>query len=306
MEIQDKQTDKSVKVTIYDNGRYAVNKGVYGNVDPLSIILSKIETISCELKEEIKMTRMENKDAVSTITKNLHNAVSFMNENCNKIGKETARLKEEDEKLKNLIDSLKKETNINTQYRYNNTIKLFNIPKTANEDLHQLFQKICDLIKFEFYDWEVDSIYRLKDRMGQRSHPLIIINFVRNVDKIKFLSLKRKNKKVMYTTDLDGSLEKLPIFVSDYLSPFNQRLFKIAREMKNKGIFQHVWTRNGQICVKKNSSLPIIMIRTASDLNKCCNEDNVHVQIETSSLDSDSEYPANPASNASTGQQKLI
>lgn len=102
---------------------------------------------------------------------------------------------------------------------------------------------------------------------------MIIVGFVRNIDTAEFLKLY-KEKGVMFTSDIDGTFEKQPIFINEYMSSFNLKLYSEAKILKQKNAIQFLWFKKGRIFVRKNISTPSVLIWSSHDLLQFQNSDS--------------------------------
>lgn len=230
----------------------------------LNAILARFDNLSTEVKNISKN--------VSTCNNEIKEAVNFMKNNLKKFNTEITQLKLTNKKLNDEVADLKSQIEVINQQSYNNTVKISNIPQTENESLSEIIQKISDVIGYEFSAQKLDSLYRRQSRkIGLPS--IIVLRFLRRLDKLQFLQLK-KSKGDIFTSDLGMEGERRPIYISEFMSPFNSKLFWEAKQLKLKNLIQFVWFRNGRVLIKKCASSPTEIISKMDDLKifQSCNK----------------------------------
>lgn len=239
-------------------------------VDLTSLLLSRFDVLSKEIagiRTELSNIRAENKELSIIINNNgseLKLIQNNMKDNFNKINKEIYNLNQENNKLKQQIEILRKQSFGNNQLIYRNTIKIANIPMIDKENLVEIITKLSNFIGFEFNTSFVDCIYRSRKRYPQ-SEPLIIVGFLRNMDKTRFLELG-KNKGIIFATDICESFKKSPIYIGEYMSPWNLKLYFEAKQLKMKGNIEYVWFRNGKVLARQHATAPVNVILCPDDL----------------------------------------
>lgn len=122
------------------------------------------------------------------------------------------------------------------------------IPKMPNEDINTIFQTICTKIKFDIpVSYALTAIFRIKiDRSANK--PSIIVKFVSQNSRNKFLQLFRKSKGLCLKDigmDLDGR-----IFVNESLSKLNLQIFRYVMAYKKHTNIVGVTTYNGIVHVR--------------------------------------------------------
>uniref|UniRef100_T1HVX3 FP protein C-terminal domain-containing protein n=1 Tax=Rhodnius prolixus TaxID=13249 RepID=T1HVX3_RHOPR len=243
-----------------------------GDSNLFNILLARIEVLGKEfnaVRNDINNISSENK-ALSKVVANssseIKASINHMKENFKKFNQELNKLTQDNRILKKEIELLRSQIASNNQSIYRNTIKISNVPAGQNENLIDLLKKICSLIQFEFNPSDIDAIYRKKSRYT-RFEPIIVVSFLKNGDKSKFLKL-RKLKGEISTTDIDPSFKKSIVYFSEYMSPWNLRLYSEARQLRQKGLIQHLWFRNGRILVRINTTSPVTVINSVEDLKQ--------------------------------------
>lgn len=102
----------------------------------------------------------------------------------------------------------------------------------------------------------LDSPYirKFKVGQGQGEKAVIVVRFYSKSARVMVMS-DRRNAKLN-----DG------IFFNEVLTRESRSLLFEARKLKKEGKLQHVWTRDGTICVRKTEGAPMKKILSTSDL----------------------------------------
>uniref|UniRef100_T1HIW6 Uncharacterized protein n=1 Tax=Rhodnius prolixus TaxID=13249 RepID=T1HIW6_RHOPR len=164
--------------------------------DIFAVLMSRFDHMCEELryiKTDISNSRAETKEITKVISENnveLKNSVTFMKETVKKFEEDFVKLKKENNYLKKELELLRVFSATNHQLIYRNSIKISNLPKVEQENLLEIVEKISNVIGFVFSPEKIDSVYRTRNR-NPLMDPLIIVSFVRNIDKTEFLKLKR-------------------------------------------------------------------------------------------------------------------
>lgn len=243
-----------------------------GDASLVNILLSRMDVLCKEfnaVRNDINNISAENKNLSKSVTNtslDIKTSINYMKENFNKFNKELNKLTQDNKKLRNEIDQLRSQIASNNQLIYRNMIKISNIPKRENENLEDTFSKLCDILSFELNPSAIDVIYRKKSRYS-RFEPLIIVSFLRNKDKSEFLKLK-KSKGEIYTTDIDPSSNKSLIYISEFMSPWNMKLYSEVKQLKQRGLLQYLWFRNGRVLARVNATSAVVVVNCVDDIKK--------------------------------------
>lgn len=199
----------------------------------------------------------------------------------NQLAENTKALKEQNEhneKLYDLIDSLKTENNQlkkqvkmledriedMEQYSRSNCVEIQGIPYTAAEDVMSIVKDVGKAMDMTVSGDMVDVCHRLGPRQNSTDPPGIILKFVRKIDKEEFLR-KRRVKRDLSTRHI-GRADDLPIYVNESLSPARRRLHAMARKYKKDNHFKYLWLRNGKMFLRKEDGAPVKVVTSQEDL----------------------------------------
>lgn len=156
-----------------------VQSGTLGggiDISGMNILINKLELLTNEILQ---------------LRKDFNNMDKKINDNFKKHDVDIDHLKKENIKLKRKVTSLEQLCNENCQYGRYNGIKLINIPEKEDENVMNIIKEISNSIGFQFEERMVDSCYRIQTK--NLGGP-IIIKFIRNLDKLEFLKMKKARK----------------------------------------------------------------------------------------------------------------
>lgn len=175
-------------------------------------------------------------------------------------------LEEKNNKLKSENTSLKLETDTLEQYSRRNCIKIHAVPEIQGENVISEVVKVGRTLGMDLDPKLIDNCHRLGKQNLDRGVRGIIVKFIRHFEKQEMLKL-RKSKRNLNTTDLVFKEASNIILINENLTQHRRHLFSLARKMKITSGIMYVWTRNGNIYIRKNERSPITQIRSQEDLD---------------------------------------
>lgn len=245
------------------NIRESVLTGISNSLASINIQIATLAKELDKVSEENKRISL----SVTSCENQLKKSLAQLKQEIIHIKKENNDLKKENKLLKDDIIQLKQ------SIRYN-AIKISNFPKTENENLIAIIDKIFKQINFEFNLDFLQDYFRMKSR-NDKYPPPIIVKFLKNKDKTSLLKLLRENKiRLSSQMIVEGSAD-VPIYISEYLSPELNFLFKQARINVRNNELKYAWVRNGQVFVKTTENSTPKIIRNNFDLNECLSSSSV-------------------------------
>ena len=176
----------------------------------------------------------------------------------------------ENQSLKTQINTLNTRIESMEQYQRANSLEIQGMPESKNENLVDVVKKIGDFIDFKIDENKIDCVHRILSRNPNLPKP-IIVKFNSRIYKENVLGAAKI--KIRSKTDRKGpglflDNSDKPIFINENLSSVKKFLYKNARDLaKTKG-FKFVWTRNGNIFLRKNEQSKIILVEDSSVLDK--------------------------------------
>lgn len=151
------------------------------------------------------------------------------------------------------------------------SVEIRNIPRKLNEtkqDLVKTVIKLGKVIDVSIQPSEIRDVFRIN---SNTEHKTILAEFTTVLMKdkinqsIKMFNKTNKDAK-LNTQQLHIDGPKLPIFVSDNLTPKTKRLFFLARDYATHQGFKYCWSSFGKIFLRKEDGSPIIRINSEADL----------------------------------------
>lgn len=205
-------------------------------------------------------------DLQTNITE-LKNELSTYKSTTDKLLEENDILKTENTKLKQRVEYIEQEISKIKQHNINNNILIYGIPKNDNENPKTILFAITSYLGINIKSEDLITIYRKKNHsknVSGLSQP-ILVKFNKNEIK-KSILVARRNKN-LNTEIISQNLRKRPIYINEQLTQHNQLLFKCARELKKTESMKFVWTKNGEIFIRKTADSQIIKIRSLNQIN---------------------------------------
>ena len=139
------------------------------------------------------------------------------------------------------------------QYGCRDCLEFRGIPVSVKEDTSDLICKVASLVGKEITAADISTSHRIKPKTDlSKFPPPIIAKFVSRDTRDEVYRARGKTK------DLNnlGRLAVNPIFISESLTEMNEKLFKSALSCKRDLKYQFIWTHNGNIFLRKNTSSP--------------------------------------------------
>lgn len=172
-------------------------------------------------------------------------------------------------------DALKQRMNELEQYSRRNCLEIQGVPEMQNENTLSVIRAVSGAIGFSVEEGMIDACHRI----GKSSKPLdssypriIIIKFVRRVDKEEFMKLK-KLKKNLCASAL-GSIftcmasSKSIIYVNESLTASNRALFMKCKKHKNANNIKYLWINSAsKIFMRMNDNSKVFEIKSENDFN---------------------------------------
>uniref|UniRef100_T1I384 Uncharacterized protein n=1 Tax=Rhodnius prolixus TaxID=13249 RepID=T1I384_RHOPR len=204
-----------------------------GGQDLVNVLLSKLDSISLDvnsIKTDMASMKVEHTNLIATVNSikvDLTNKFEIVNKKLKENSTQILLLKKEKNAMKKELENTYSLINENLQSTQYNFIRILNVPVSENDNPMLAVKKISETINFVFNADKIDFCYRRKSR-NNYSAP-IFLKFLSDKDKNSFLKQKQLNKPKL-TTNLFNDGNSRPIYISEYMSPFNNALFKKGKE----------------------------------------------------------------------------
>ncbi|XP_065203925.1 uncharacterized protein LOC135834015 [Planococcus citri] len=198
--------------------------------------------------------------------KTIKTTVEKTDEKINNFTAEILQVKEENKQLKVEVTNLIKQNqqlvmkvNDLDQYSRIDNVIISGIPEEDNEDIINVVKETANKLEVNLMDHDISIAHRLKSTRGKI--PPIIVRFTNRNKKIALI----KNSK---------RLRLKPIYVNEQLTPYTMSLFKSARDLKEEGLIERVWTKDGKVFIMEEENGLSKRITTEDDLPSPTQEDN--------------------------------
>ena len=184
-----------------------------------------------------------------------------------KLTAENKKISDENKSLKTRLEYIEENINYNKEQHLKNNLLIYGIPRCENENTDVIIQEITKHLGVNIQPGEIISTYRkaLKNNPSGIPAP-IIIKF--NNNKIKSEIMTARRKKNLNTEILKiQNITKRPIYINEQLTQLKQNIYKNARELKKSHNCKYVWTKNGDIFIRKTDNSQIIKIKSITQIN---------------------------------------
>lgn len=143
------------------------------------------------------------------------------------------------------------------------TLEIRNIPETENENLEEVINKVHSSLGIPDPVEHVTQIRRIKNNKNK----VIVVEYANVTMCSRVLkALKQYNntyKEDKFSTEtMNLTGEKVPIFISESLTPAARKLHYLARGLRKHHGYNHCWTWMGRVYVRYREGYPAIHIKS--------------------------------------------
>ena len=179
-------------------------------------------------------------------------------------------------KIPNKIESLEKRieilrNNLNEQEKCRDdleqvqrrdNLEFHGIPQIQNENTNFIIKSMAKKLNIDLKDEDISTSHRLPSTSN--NHPIIVARFTSR-DIRNNIYQKRKNLIGVRNFEIAG-MEKL--YINENLTPRRRKLFSMAHKKKTELKYSFLWTKNGNIFMRKNNASEKIKISCEDDIDK--------------------------------------
>lgn len=180
-----------------------------------------------------------------------------------KILKTCEELEGKNAELTKRIITLENDMNLMHQRSRMDNIEINGIAQTKNEDLLEILKAISKALNVNFKPEDVSVAHRVPN---YRKSTSIIVKFISRNIKNTWLNAA-KVKKSLNSTEIDQNLEKAKVYINEHLSPYNKKLFRQARILKNEGKLTYAWVKDGKVLVRATPESTVKRIQNFEDFS---------------------------------------
>ncbi|XP_022186663.2 uncharacterized protein LOC111045539 [Nilaparvata lugens] len=175
-------------------------------------------------------------------------------------------LRQENQNLSKRVSELSERLDDAEQYSRSNTLEIFGVPTSQNEDVTQTVIGVGKALDLKITEDMIDVCHRLKP-LNNRPSSGIIVRFVRRTVKEAFLA-KRRVKRTLSTRHMGLAMDS-PIYINQSLSQRKRILFAKAKKVQSERDFKFLWIdRSGNIRIRKSEGTTIHTIKSEIDIAK--------------------------------------
>lgn len=214
-------------------------------------------------KENTKSRSQSEERSNAEIMSEMNKKMSKLIQGMSDMDRKITTIMEDNKKLrkelaeKNLaIDDLKKRMDHLEQRSRINNIEISGFPQTKNEDVREIVKAVCKTLKVDdITDRDIQAVHRVP-RYNKAPNGNIVINFASRWTKNRVLmaakEYRKSQKRNIVAKDFKQELGDTPIYLSEHLSPARKQLLRKTKHVAKDKNYKFVWTKEGQILVKKN------------------------------------------------------
>lgn len=164
------------------------------------------------------------------------------------------------------INLLEDQLNDMQKNQIKKVIEIRNVPKLENENLHEI---VINMMKTLDIGGNSDSIKEVY-RRGTDNAPITVelADLEQKIKVLKAVRIFNNNNKdnKLNTNHLGLSTLRIPIYVSEKLTPRTKILLSSAKKLVKDGLFKYCWISKGVVLLRKTEGEPAIVITKQEDL----------------------------------------
>lgn len=235
-------------------------------IDSLQTALDEIRSQNTVIKTQNSEIRSQNSELQKSIDFLSHKYDDAVNR-INNIQAECNVTRDVVKTLESRVDYLERQIRVTS-------LEIKNIPVSVPENrttLLSVVERLGNIVKNPVTQNEIKEIFRIKSK--SESVGSVIVEFVSSSSKERFLkSVKTYNKENRHNrlnaSHLLNNGLKTPIYISEALTTKTKRIYYLAREFIKTSEFEHCWTSNGKVYVRKREGFSSQLINSEEDLAK--------------------------------------
>ncbi|XP_072945728.1 uncharacterized protein [Epargyreus clarus] len=151
-------------------------------------------------------------------------------------------------------------------------VEINGIPEHKSENLVRTIQQLGTIVRNPIGDGEIMHVTRVAKFNKENDRPrsvIVKLTCQRRRDEllaavIKFNKSNRDDKLNSEHLGIGGP--RIPVFVSEHLTPTNKYLHAAARKRAKETGTKFIWVRDGRIFARKNEQSPAIYIKNEESL----------------------------------------
>lgn len=204
------------------------------------------------------------------ITESLNDAKNYVRSEIKNIYAKINNIELRVNELENRLDCVERD-------RLSNDVVISGVPVLKNENLIDIFNKICQTIAIKDFHTVAYYIFRPSNN-NVRKHglPIIVVKFINWMDKMKFFKayIKFGNLNLSHV----GLQATSRIYCNDGLTKLNSSIFNHAKNLQKQKILSKVTSKKGLTYVILPNQDTFVAIKSIAQLNKIAAENGFKLQ----------------------------
>lgn len=175
--------------------------------------------------------------------------------------------------LETSVTDLSNRLSLAEQHMRESNVEINGLPEHRTENLSKTILQLARTVKVDIPDNQILHVTRVakinKDSSTPRSvivklhSPRVRDTLLAAISKFNKDSIKDK----LSSEHMGIGGPRVPVFVSEHLTPSNKFLHAAARKKAKDLMYKFVWVRNGKIYVRKDETSQAYLVRNVESLN---------------------------------------
>lgn len=252
-------------------------KGISAQVSPTPVknielegILNELKYVSAQISSLPALA-----ESVKTIKEEISNLKSTFDLSISTLTKKVEQFEEEVRSLKltkqtistleQRVNQLEEKFHDEDQRSRLNNVEIKGVPVTPSENLYTYIFKIGEIINYKIPKEQINYIVRVPTR-GENNNKNIIVSLHNRYIKEDFVAAARSSKP--FTANNIGLNGDKRIYINDHLTLRNKNLLNKTKTIAKEMGFLFTWVKGCKIFLRKNTTSPVITIKSEFDLKK--------------------------------------
>lgn len=181
-------------------------------------------------------------------------------------------LRNENTTLRQKVNNIEYALDTNLQEKLNNNIVINGIQTTENENPEIYVEKIAEALQITLTERDIKSITRMQTQSKHSDlPPSIIVEFHKPEKRDEIM---QKKKQAELHTNIFGidTISKNKIYISEQLTSRRQYIMKMARDLRRDKIVEFVWSKQGEIFIRRMKGSKAVKIKHTEELTRYRND----------------------------------
>lgn len=167
--------------------------------------------------------------------------------------------------LKKEISFLQRKVDDAEQANNNNCLEIIGLPEDKNENVEEAVISIGQSLGITLTNNAIDYCHRVRYNPNYNGPRPLVVRFIRRADKEQLLCARKVKRD--FSTRHMGRQDDFLIFIRERLTNSRRLLFKSVRQKAKDLNYKYVWTKRGNIFIRKADNSQIMAIKSTDDLN---------------------------------------